>query len=323
MSVFPSFVASTSPRNQWIERLAFCDEWSQTGFEEGRILWARNQTWDRRVDEIFDFVNFLAKGSAIGHVIVGYGASEKIKETLRTLVHTTRASPIVVVDNGIVNGEEFREWSSDCDGRITVITPGENLGYAGGANYGIKFLLDGELVLDFIAVHNDDLLFSIGWEIAMVRAFEGSEHCAAVTPSSCGVGSENRVPCESASHDEVPSYPNPLSLRGARRPRFQEIRFPGFFSVMFRREALLDVGLFDESFGLGYYEDDDWSERARKAGWRVGFAGGAFVHHVESSSFGALDRGDVDAIRGLARGKFIEKHGIELERVPHDPADFV
>jgi hypothetical protein len=52
---------------------------------------------------------------------------------------------------------------------------------------------------------------------------------------------------------------------------------------MWRRQALLDVGLLDTDF-FGYHEDVDWCYRTRGKGWRVVYAGTAMVYHIGSLS---------------------------------------
>ncbi len=54
-------------------------------------------------------------------------------------------------------------------------------------------------------------------------------------------------------------------------------------SVAFRREALLEVGYFDDNFFM-YYEDTDLSWRFRSAGWRVVYEPRSVTRHIHSAS---------------------------------------
>jgi GT2 family glycosyltransferase len=51
--------------------------------------------------------------------------------------------------------------------------------------------------------------------------------------------------------------------------------------LLVRREAISQVGLFDESFGK-YFEDVDMCLRMARAGWRVMYHGRASCYHLES-----------------------------------------
>lgn len=54
-------------------------------------------------------------------------------------------------------------------------------------------------------------------------------------------------------------------------------------AVCFRREALQDVGLFDEDFFL-YYEDTDLAWRLRSRGWAIRYQPDSVVRHIHSAS---------------------------------------
>lgn len=52
--------------------------------------------------------------------------------------------------------------------------------------------------------------------------------------------------------------------------------------MLVRREAIDEVGLLDEGYGM-YGEDLDWCRRFKSAGWRVVYDGGATVLHVKGA----------------------------------------
>jgi N-acetylglucosaminyl-diphospho-decaprenol L-rhamnosyltransferase len=54
-------------------------------------------------------------------------------------------------------------------------------------------------------------------------------------------------------------------------------------ALLFPREAIRDVGLFDERFFM-YVEDLEWCWRARRRGWQICFDPSAIVRHVGNAS---------------------------------------
>lgn len=57
-----------------------------------------------------------------------------------------------------------------------------------------------------------------------------------------------------------------------------------------RKQAYTEVGGLDESFGLGYYEDTDFSMRVAAKGYPMVFTESVFVYHKGSESFAAAGR---------------------------------
>src|SRR5262249_34215800 len=65
-----------------------------------------------------------------------------------------------------------------------------------------------------------------------------------------------------------------------------EIPTPVGFCVYMRRQAIEEIGIFDEAlFGLGYGEECDWAMRARYKGYRHYATTHTFVFHFGGTSF--------------------------------------
>ena len=80
------------------------------------------------------------------------------------------------------------------------------------------------------------------------------------------------------------------------------------------KRAVYDaIGGLDERFGLGFYDDDDLAERARRAGFELAVAHDLFVHHFGSRTF--VGNG-VDAERVLDENakRFADKWGDSVPR---------
>lgn len=81
--------------------------------------------------------------------------------------------------------------------------------------------------------------------------------------------------------------------REFRDSSYVEIDFCRGYCMLIKREVIEKIGIFDESYGLGYYDDDDYSVRAIRAGFRCVRANAAHVEHLGDSSFKRSFREDV------------------------------
>jgi GT2 family glycosyltransferase len=86
-----------------------------------------------------------------------------------------------------------------------------------------------------------------------------------------------------------------------------DIAMLALFCTAFRRDIVERVGILDERFGIGMFEDDDFSKRVRNAWYRVVCAEDVFVHHWGRASFKELDAEDYDTLFHQNRQKFEEK----------------
>jgi len=57
------------------------------------------------------------------------------------------------------------------------------------------------------------------------------------------------------------------------------------FCLLMKRAVYEAIGGLDEQFGLGFFDDDDLAERARRAGFELAVAHDLFVHHFGSRTF--------------------------------------
>ena len=67
------------------------------------------------------------------------------------------------------------------------------------------------------------------------------------------------------------------------------------FCLLMKRAVYDKIGGLDERFGLGFFDDDDLAERARRAGFELAVAHDLFVHHFGSRTFAGngIDAGTI------------------------------
>lgn len=196
--------------------------------------------------------------------------------------HVTTPLEIVVVDNGSARDEAalLRERYPD----IVVLRSDENLGFAGGNNLGIRAATsDCLLLLNNDTEVTDDTLHhlaetldadpSIGavcpkirfWAPPQAIQFAGYTPLTRITLRNGLIG---------FGQPDDGSYDSP-----------HETPYAHGAAMMVRREAVGKAGPMPEEYFL-YYEELDWSERLREAGYRIVYDPRATVFHKESATTG-------------------------------------
>lgn len=181
-----------------------------------------------------------------------------------------------------------------------------NTGFAYANNHFISLDLKDKKI-NHICLLNSDIIATDGWLDAMIS--KNMDICAPVTNAA---GNEQTVLVPYTINKQ---YENCLCVKeysSMRKEVFDGLcmktDFVTFFCVLIKKEVFLDIGLLDERFYPGGYEDDDFCERANLAGYKIGIARDCFVHHFGSSSFNKVNNRKRHSINSRNKRKFEKKH---------------
>lgn len=190
--------------------------------------------------------------------------------------NTPEPHEIVFVDNGSTDGTA--DWL-DTVPNARVIRNAKNFGFAAAANQGIRAAA-GQRVL----LLNNDAVVTAGWLAGLLRHLDRDPRIGLVGPVSNYVSGPQLDP--TARYEAlVEMEDHARRTARERRGQFEETRRLVGFCLLARAELFHQIGLFDERFGLGNFEDDDLCVRAVLAGWRLVIAKDVFIHHFGSRTF--------------------------------------
>ena len=196
---------------------------------------------------------------------------------------------VIVVDNGSVENSEgyFRNHFPE----VIYVRSEKNLGFAGGNNLGIK-ASNG----DFLFFLNNDAELTAGAIETLLALFSTNSGIGIASPKICY---HNARP---GSEPDVIQYlgtthVHPLTARNStlgereidsgQYRKAQPTAYAHGAAMMVPREVLNKAGLMSEDFFL-YYEELDWCERIRRAGYDVWVEPNAKVYHKESYTVGKI-----------------------------------
>ncbi|MBA2707239.1 MAG: glycosyltransferase family 2 protein [Gemmatimonadaceae bacterium] len=204
---------------------------------------------------------------------------------------------IVVVDNGSVDDSvaEIRRWSEN-EGltsrtpwsSLVIIDAGSNRGFAAGNNLGIRHLQE-HREISHVMLLNNDATVSPGFFGEISRALEQVPDAGLIT------GTIREDPArEKVWYAGAVEYPlralvkHKLEIPVSMRPVATD--FVTGCAMVISRPLLDRIGLLAECYFPLYWEDGEYSFRARRSGFPVVYAPAATAYHKVGATVGPANQ---------------------------------
>ena len=223
-------------------------------------------------------------------VVLAWNRREDTLECLRSLARVTDPdTTVLLVDNGSTDGTADAV-KMEFPG-IKLIETGENLGYTGGNNAGIRRAL--ELGADYVLILNNDTIVDPGFIREMLAVASRSERIGFVSPKIYFqdpdllwfAGARFRTWC---GYGRMEGY---RETDHGQYDQIREIDRPCGCAVLVSRRLCEEAGLMDPSLFL-YMDEIEWMLRAKKKGFKAFFAPKAAVWHKVSATVGKENHPD-------------------------------
>lgn len=210
-------------------------------------------------------------------IILSYNTYELTRLCIESIRRYTSPGSyeIIVIDNGSKDGSVA--WLRQQSG-IQIILNEKNVGFPAGCNQGIKATSGTDILL-----LNSDTIVTPHWLEQLGIALYSSTKVGAVgcVTNHCSNGQQIDVSYESIQ--ELQSFAKKYNHSNPAK-WISRTTLVGF-CFLFKREIYEKVGLLDEIFSPGNYEDDDYSLRILQAGYELLLCEDTFIHHFGSASF--------------------------------------
>ncbi|MBT0569358.1 glycosyltransferase family 2 protein [Curvibacter sp. CHRR-16] len=216
-------------------------------------------------------------------VVLGYRNFDAVtKNCLESLLPwaASAAVEIWVVDNGSPDDSaaKTRAWCEAHPGFRCLISK-KNLGFAGGMNWGASHAQGDWLLL----VNNDTVFPALALDALELVVQNAPPKVAMLGPVTNAAGNGQRLWKPEADHAQWLQIGKQLHENPSKQlmPAYR----CDFFCIAIRRTVWEQLGGLDTVFGLGYYEDFDFSLRLRNAGFEQKITEDVFVLHAGSATF--------------------------------------
>lgn len=189
---------------------------------------------------------------------------------------------IIVVDNNSEDDSvlEIRKQYPE----IKIIENKENLGFAGGNNVGIKYAMENGA--DYVLLLNNDTAVERGFLEKLVEAGESDKKNGLLGPKTNYHSEQNRIWFAGGKINWLKNKGTHIGLDEIDNGQYDEIKEVDYLTgccLLIKREVIEKIGILAEDYFL-YYEDTDFSLRAKNADYKIMYIPEAKIYHKVSRS---------------------------------------
>ena len=216
-------------------------------------------------------------------IIPSYNNPNLLSNCLNSVIYFSLYSNIEVIvidnDSNSATKEILKKFSSHTN--FQTIYNSENKGYGPAINQGLK-VATGDI---FILLNNDTIVAPF-WIDRLVVYFHN--HIGLIGPVTNSSGNIQQIFTPKLSNlQEIINFADKNYSDNIGQIQNIDDRL-AYFCVALSRQAYQEIGLFDETFERGYFEDDDYCLRAKKIGWKMKKVQDVFIYHAGRASFDKL-----------------------------------
>ncbi len=222
-------------------------------------------------------------------LILNHNARDHLRQCLLSIqAFTPIPHELIIVDNGSSDGSVEHLRGADIADMTLVENP-VNIGCPAARAQGMA-LAHG----DYVLLLDNDTIVTPAWLDTLVGHCERIPEIGLVGPTTNYIsGKQMRHGVEYSSTREMAEAA--LRITEQNRNRLERATRLVGFCMLIKRSVVDKIGVCDGRFGLYGYEDDDYTHRARLAGFEACIAHDVFIHHTgnqgragEASDYAAL-----------------------------------
>lgn len=281
--------------NGWQDTIECLESVFRNDFPGYKVIVCDNGSGDGSIEHIKAWAN----GGQPAFVPAGH--------PLRHLTYPPVPKPIAWVEYGREDAEKGGKAEDDRVPLILIQT-GENLGFAGGNNVGLRYALARDN-FDFIWLLNNDTVIEPGALSHLVRRMEDNPDagiCGSTIPLyskpgllyARGGGTYNKW----IAYVRHIGHHDPVSRQEGRDRVERRMDFVAGASMLVSRAVLKDIGLMSEDYFL-YFEELDWAARCRGR-YKLAYAPESIVYHKVGASMTTYN--DLNNCQFASKNLFLE-----------------
>ncbi len=218
-------------------------------------------------------------------IVLNWNGAQDTLECLASLKNISYTNyHIYLVDND--SRLEDREALRSIPASVHYLQVEKNLGFVGGNNFALRQILASSKPPTYVLLLNNDTSVHPDFLKAMVSLAESK-------PTIGIVGPKVMDNARRKTFQVIGLYMNPRNGRMTNPAentedlgQFNTVQSPDWVTgaaLLIKTEVIKKIGLLDEVF-FAYWEDTDWCQRTREAGYTISYCPQSVIWHKHSAS---------------------------------------
>ncbi|MBI5216667.1 MAG: glycosyltransferase family 2 protein [Ignavibacteriae bacterium] len=219
-------------------------------------------------------------------IILNLNGKQLLLETIESVLKMTYPRfEIIVVDNGSTDGSQ--QAVKEMYPNLVLLENGKNLGFGEGNNVGINYAV--EQGAEWLILLNNDIAVDENMLSEMMNVAVSDSRIGILCPKIYFFSEPNKF---WYAGGKVNFFTGMVAHRGIRESdngqydTTEETEYATGCAFLVKREVIERVGTFDPIYFPAYSEDADWTERTRRAGYKIMYVPKAKLWHKVSSFSG-------------------------------------
>ena len=216
-------------------------------------------------------------------IVLNWNGKDDTLECLKSLEKINYSNyRIIVVDNGSEDDSvsEIRRRFSN----VKIIENKKNLGFSGGNNVGIKYAIDNGA--HYVLLINNDTTVEKDFLNELVEIGESDEKIGVLGSKIYFYSEPNRIWFAGGKVSWLKNKGTHIGLDQIDSGQYDKIKEMDYLTgccLLIKREVIEKIGVLSEDYFL-YYEDTDFSLRAKNANYKIVYVPKSKIYHKISRS---------------------------------------
>jgi GT2 family glycosyltransferase len=216
-------------------------------------------------------------------ILLNWNNEEDTLECIESLEEINYGNyKIIIVDNGSETKSVLKIEKKYPE--MKIIKNKENLGFAGGNNVGIKYAIEDGA--DYVLLLNNDTTVEEDFLEKLVEAGELDKENGLLGSKTNYHSEQNRIWFAGGKVSWMKNKGTHIGLDEIDQGQYDKIKEVDYLTgccLLVKREVIEKIGVLEEDYFL-YYEDTDFSLRAKNTGYKIMYIPKSKIYHKISRS---------------------------------------